>query len=99
MLGLVEFVEFPARKPALGLMMLTEAAMGGSEVACWRLGEMFRRTRNAHQLGLQKDEAQVAKWYRKLADCTPGATSLPLMRALRAKALEWLRRYDARSGA
>ena len=101
------------KEPALGLMMMTEAASNGSMFACLKLGKFFQRGLTqegayADRAGLppggvpvyllKKDEAQAAKWYRKLPECAdlPG---LPIKETRKNKVFDWLRRYDEAQAA
>ncbi len=50
-------------------ILLTEAAVKGDDMACYRMGDIFRKGR----YGVPQDEKMAAKWYRCMAECTPGA--------------------------
>ena len=73
-----------------GMTMLTEAALMGNDVACWYLGHIFKNGKH----GAKKDRKLAAKWFRKMAQCS-GPAVVMLNPAHKAKAIEWLSRYDA----
>ena len=74
-----------------GMAMMTEAALMGNEVACWCLGHIFQKGK----CGAKKDRKLAAKWFRKMAQqCSDPAIVYGLAPAIKAKAIEWLSRYD-----
>ena len=77
----------------LGLIMITEAAANGIAHACFQLGKAFKMGR-----GIQRDDAQAAKWYRKMSECNE-EVGLKMKSIHKREALDWLRRYDAAQAA
>ena len=67
--------------------------MNGSELACWLLGYWFENGISAPENTLKRDDAQAAKWYRKMPHCGEGVRST-LKASLKQEGLDWLRQYD-----
>ena len=93
------------KQPGVGLVMVTEAAVSGIQHACWQLGRYFKKgfpRRAAGDLAagsiLEKDEAQAAKWFRKMAVCDE-VEGVHLKAAVKQEALDWLRQYDEAQAA
>ena len=87
--------------------MLTEAATNGCMHACWRLARQFERGidgdidvdgEDITVETLEKNEAQAAKWYRRMFECTE-RQELALSSTLKQEALDWLRQYDEAQAA